>query len=121
MTGQCVCKLGVTGLTCNRCARGYQQSRSSVTPCIRECQKCKVTVKKLNQRKFCKHNYVFQILVAGKEMVDNWARYHIVIENVFKRGTHGYRSGTSLWISPRSVWCKCPKIRTGRRYVILGE
>lgn len=26
----------MTGLTCNRCAKGYQQSRSPVAPCISE-------------------------------------------------------------------------------------
>ncbi|KAH8419954.1 hypothetical protein KR009_004330 [Drosophila setifemur] len=35
-SGQCPCKDGVTGLTCNRCARGYQQSRSHIAPCIRQ-------------------------------------------------------------------------------------
>lgn len=35
-SGQCPCKDGVTGLTCNRCARGYQQSRSHIAPCISE-------------------------------------------------------------------------------------
>lgn len=35
-SGQCTCKEGVTGLTCNRCARGYQQSRSTVAPCVSE-------------------------------------------------------------------------------------
>ncbi|RWS30270.1 netrin-1-like protein [Leptotrombidium deliense] len=33
-TGQCPCKDGVTGLTCNRCSKGYQQTRSPIAPCI---------------------------------------------------------------------------------------
>ncbi|KAG0425275.1 hypothetical protein HPB47_027544, partial [Ixodes persulcatus] len=33
-TGQCPCKDGVTGITCNRCSKGYQQSRSPIAPCI---------------------------------------------------------------------------------------
>jgi len=33
--GQCPCKDGVTGITCNRCMKGYQQSRSPVAPCIK--------------------------------------------------------------------------------------
>lgn len=35
-SGQCPCKLGVTGLTCNRCGPGYQQSHSPRMPCQRE-------------------------------------------------------------------------------------
>ncbi|KAK3797458.1 hypothetical protein RRG08_049290 [Elysia crispata] len=34
--GQCICKEGVVGLTCNRCKQGYIQSKSPVAPCIKK-------------------------------------------------------------------------------------
>ncbi|XP_014780157.1 netrin-1 isoform X2 [Octopus bimaculoides] len=34
-TGQCTCKEGVTGLSCNRCAEGYEQTQSTIAPCVR--------------------------------------------------------------------------------------
>lgn len=138
-SGQCVCKPGVTGTTCNRCAKGYQQSRSTVTPCIKiptkadfigsstseeqdQCSKCRIVPKRLNQKKFCKRDHAVQMVVVSREMVDGWAKYKIVVESVFKRGTENLQRGeTSLWISPQGVICKCPKLRVGRRYLLLGK
>ncbi|KAF7651770.1 hypothetical protein LDENG_00105840, partial [Lucifuga dentata] len=34
-SGQCLCRDGVTGLRCNRCAPGYKQGKSLLRPCIR--------------------------------------------------------------------------------------
>ncbi|CAB1441200.1 unnamed protein product [Pleuronectes platessa] len=33
-SGQCLCREGVTGLRCNRCAPGYKQGKSPLRPCI---------------------------------------------------------------------------------------
>ncbi|KAH8262257.1 hypothetical protein KR026_010691, partial [Drosophila bipectinata] len=49
LSGQCPCKEGVTGLTCNRCARGYQQTRSHVAPCISKSSHSPYTYPKLSR------------------------------------------------------------------------
>ncbi|GLH09690.1 Uncharacterized protein GBIM_14739 [Gryllus bimaculatus] len=83
-SGQCPCKDGVTGVTCNRCAKGYQQSRSHIAPCVKipkvpnvmqatasdsgedgppgstdreQCGKCSAGTRRLNLIKFCRRDY----------------------------------------------------------------
>ncbi|CAG9794089.1 unnamed protein product [Diatraea saccharalis] len=154
-SGQCPCKDGVTGTTCNRCAKGYQQSRSHIAPCIRiprvvtavqameavdgepgraadQCGRCRAGARTLNLNKFCSRDYVIMGKVVGRETSDGvgggvaaggeWARLTLSVQAVYKRAPRSRlrRGTTALYVRPRDLACKCPKIKINKSYLILG-
>ncbi|KAG8176450.1 hypothetical protein JTE90_023097 [Oedothorax gibbosus] len=141
-SGQCPCKDGVTGTTCNRCAKGYFQSRSTVAPCISKhfyhevykvekpkpdpkqdkCGKCPASRKKLHLKKYCKRDYAIQADILSRETVGEWVRFGIHVRHVFKAGPVKLRTGPqSLWISQAEAQCACPKLRLKHSYLVLGN
>ncbi|KAM4537458.1 netrin-1 [Odontesthes bonariensis] len=142
-SGQCLCREGVTGLRCNRCAPGYKQGKSPLRPCIKNqeaaptpvyqpqysiaeecvsyCQPSQVKVR-MNLETYCLKDYVLKVLVKGMERSGPWWQFSISVQTVFRTGsTSRVRRGLqSLWVPDRDLSCGCPALHVGRTFLLIG-
>ncbi|XP_037093945.1 netrin-3-like isoform X2 [Pollicipes pollicipes] len=142
-TGQCTCKDGVTGLTCNRCDKGYQQSRSPIAPCIKipevndvgvvrhttdrepkkdKCRKCRITSRKVNVKKMCKRDYALLAQVVDQQTLGSYVKFVVNIQTVYRRSSKWkLRRGSSyLLVRRQDINCNCPRVKINSKYLILG-
>ncbi|XP_048760749.1 netrin-1-like isoform X4 [Ostrea edulis] len=133
-SGQCPCKDGVIGRTCNRCHSDYDQTASLIQPCIKrpkttptvkppkkDYSKCRKKQRRINLRKFCRRDYAIQANILSRKTVGEWVKYTINVISIYKRNSQQKRGETSLWVPKRDVKYKCPKLRLGRRYFLIGR
>ncbi|XP_053515760.1 netrin-5 [Artibeus jamaicensis] len=144
-SGQCSCKIGVTGLTCNRCGPGYQQSRSPRMPCQRipeasttlattsiayssdpQCRNyCNISDTRVHMtlRRYCQQDYVLHALVLASEGVSPaWRRLALRVLAVYKqRARPVRRGGQEAWVPSADLACGCLRLRPGTEYLLLGS
>ncbi|KAF7230265.1 netrin-1 [Nothobranchius furzeri] len=142
-SGQCLCREGVTGLRCNRCAPGYEQGKSPLRPCVRiqevaptpvyqpqysiaeecvsYCQPSQVKVT-MNLETYCLKDYVLKVQVKGMERSGPWWQFSISIQTVFRTGSNSRlrRGPQSLWVPDRDLSCGCPALHVGRTFLLIG-
>ncbi|KAM6153419.1 netrin-5 [Erethizon dorsatum] len=144
-SGQCSCKLGVTGLTCNRCGLGYQQSRSPRMPCQRipeattplattpgasssdpQCQNyCNTSDTRVHMslRRYCQQDYVLRAQVLASEAAGPaWQRLIVRVLAVYKQQAWPVRRGDQdAWVPRADLACGCLRLRPGTDYLLLGS
>ncbi|TPP59251.1 Netrin-1 [Fasciola gigantica] len=99
-SGQCRCKQGVTGLTCDRCQDHYHQTRSPTNPCTKDtapqgvalahtpldihCSPCNTNKERIRLKKFCRKDAVFQAKFKSRELHGTMARFEMQVFQIWR-------------------------------------
>ncbi|XP_071966615.1 netrin-5 isoform X2 [Engystomops pustulosus] len=117
-TGQCQCKTGVTGLTCNHCAQGYQQSRSAHIPCVREVQEETTTTAVYP----LEWKAVLRAQLLSMEKSGEWWQFTASVLTIYRQRRLPIRRGDQpLWVPDQDLACNCLHVQVGKSYLIIGN
>ncbi|XP_054607770.1 netrin-1a isoform X2 [Nothobranchius furzeri] len=144
--GVCLnCRHNTAGRHCHYCKEGYYRdlskaishrkackeipvspptTPSSITEEPSDCDSyCKASKGKLkiNMKKYCKKDYAVQVHILKTDKAGEWWKFTVNIISVYKQGESRIRRGDQfLWVRAKDVACKCPKIKPGKKYLLLG-
>ena len=60
--------------------------------------------------------------MVARDSIDNYVKFTANVMQVYKKGPKRVRRGQQeFWVSQADLICKCPKIRLGRRYLIISS
>ncbi|XP_007886705.1 netrin-1a isoform X2 [Callorhinchus milii] len=145
--GVCLnCRHNTAGRHCHYCKEGYYRDMTKpithrkackeipmVTPataissteehadCDSYCKASKGKLK-INMKKYCKKDYAVQAHILKAEKASDWWKFIVNIISVYKQGGKRIRRGDQfLWVRSKDIACRCPKIKTGKKYLILGN
>ncbi|KAK1798133.1 hypothetical protein P4O66_000626 [Electrophorus voltai] len=77
---------------------------------------------KINMKKYCKKDYAVQVHILKSDKAGEWWKFTVNIISVYKQGENRIRRGDQLlWVRAKDIGCKCPKIKTGKKYLLLGN
>ncbi|XP_016110930.1 netrin-1-like isoform X3 [Sinocyclocheilus grahami] len=145
--GVCLtCRHNTAGRHCHYCKEGYYRDMSKPISHRKACKEipiapptttassteepsdcesyCKASKGKLkiNMKKYCKKDYAVQVHVLKADKAGEWWKFTVNIISVYKQGESRIRRGDQfLWVRAKDVACKCPKIKPGKKYLLLGN
>uniref|UniRef100_H9GMQ7 Netrin 5 n=1 Tax=Anolis carolinensis TaxID=28377 RepID=H9GMQ7_ANOCA len=127
-TGQCQCKNGVTGLTCNRCAQGFHNKAavpmlpvSVSTECQNHCKPPRGRVQ-MNLRNYCKKDYVLRAQLLAMEKSGTWWQFTASVHTIYRQRHVPIRRGEQpLWVPELDLACRCLHLQVGKAYLVIGN
>ncbi|XP_066230019.1 netrin-5 isoform X2 [Saccopteryx leptura] len=117
-SGQCSCKLGVTGLTCNRCGPGYQHSTSPSMLC----QLIPEATTTLPTTSGDYSSVLHAQVLASEVESPSWRRLVLRVQTVYKQpGQLVSRGSQEVWVPGVDLACGCLRLQPGTDYLLLSS
>ncbi|XP_058259781.1 netrin-1a isoform X2 [Hemibagrus wyckioides] len=127
--GVCLnCRHNTAGRHCHYCKEGYYRDMSKPITHRKACKDCDSYCKaskgklKINMKKYCKKDYAVQVHILKSDKAGEWWKLTVNVVSVYKQTESRIRRGDQLlWVRAKDVACKCPKMKTGKKYLLLGN